>query len=654
MNQTLKFLFVLPLFVISCLCLAQTETPNSSVVALGDSLLKQGKYDEAYTFFMSNAASASTASKGFFLLKTGSALLYGRKYVEALPYFRLAKDHAQLLGDDKLLSQALINMGVCYTYLGQLAEGVYHYKQALPILSKIKDDKLLGMVNYNLAHSHKERALYDEAILYIHPAIENFEKIGDQHRIARSYSTLGNIYREIGKDSLSIEYHSRSLKISRSINDKEEVSSSLNDLGNSYKALYSYDQALHFYSKSLATGDSVYQATTLGNMAEVYGLQGNFIKSEEYFQKALVLRQREKDVKAVANLLTDLGRLYLNMNKITQAQEKLDNALLLAREDDYKDIIIRNLRVQQDLFIKLGDFHSAYDAQSEVMKVKEEIFDTEGQKIIEQLTIDFEVKDLEKQNILLAEEAKLQKALAEKEKANRGILILILALAFLALAFIGFMYRQSLRRTEWQIAKRQEIQHRTKNFLQTLINFFRFQVNNVDQPDAKAVIKVAQNRLDAMMMIYRSLSTNLDELNFKEYAQELVIQIRNSYMDEVTGVQIKFDTDEIFLNADQATPVAIILNELVSNAFKHAFLETPDPKLLISLKISYSKLVISVQDNGPGIDPEGSKKTESEGLKLTRIFVRQLNGHVELSNNNGTLAKAEVKISRLAYANRLG
>ena len=136
MNQPQKIFFALLLVGLSSLCLAQKATHNSAITALGDSLLKQRKYDEAYTFFSSHAVSASPALKGSFLLKAGSALLYGRKYAEALLYFRLAKDQAESLGDDKLLSQALINMGVCYTYLGQLAEGVHHYKQALPILSR--------------------------------------------------------------------------------------------------------------------------------------------------------------------------------------------------------------------------------------------------------------------------------------------------------------------------------------------------------------------------------------------------------------------------------------------------------------------------------------------------------------------------------------
>ena len=625
---------------------AQRGQAAEELPSFGDSLMDQGKYPEAFNFFSSQLTGATEVSKGQLLLNAGLALYYQKKYEKSLGYFELARKDAESKGNDKLIARTLLNMGACYTSLGKLAEGVNHYKLAIPPIKRLNDYHLLGIANLNIAHNYKEKGSYDEAIKYLRPAIESMEADGDERNLARAFQTLGNIYREVNKDSLSIEYHQRSLKINSGLNDKTAISSNLNDLGNTYKALYDYDKALSLYHQSLEIGDSVYQATTLGNIAEAYGLKKDFPRAEQYFYKALNLRRQQDDSKAIANLLADLGELYSNMNLPSKARGILDDALRMTYDEDFKDIRLRILKTQQRLLEKQGDYKSAYDVQAKVLDLKEDIFNTDGQKIIERLTIDFEVKDLEKENQLLSEEKKLDKAIIESERANRKVLILVLILLILLVLFIAVVYYQSRRQIKWQVAKRQEIQHRTKNFLQTLINLFRFQVNNVNQPDAKAMMKVAQNRLDAMMMIHRSLSTNLEALNFTEYAKNLIQEIRKSYLDEVADVEINWNTDNIFLNADQATPVAIILNELVSNAFKHALLKTPDPKLLISLKISDSKLTIAVQDNGSGIDPEGSNKTESEGLKLIQIFVRQLNGRLELSNNNGTLAKAVLKISR--------
>lgn len=614
--------------------------------SLGDSLLAQHKYSEAFDFFSYQLTTATEASKGQLLFKAGLALYYQKKYEKSLVYLELATKETESTGNDELLARILLNIGACYTSLGKLAEGVNHYKLAIPPIERLNDYHLLGIANLNIAHNYKEKGSYDEAIKYLRPAIESMESDGDQRNLAKAYQTLGNTYRALKKDSLSIEYHQRSLKINRVLGNKAAISSNLNDLANTYKNLYDYDKALDLYRQSLAIGDSMYQATTLGHLAEIYGLQGKYSQAEAYFYKALLLRRNEKDIKAVADLLTDLGELYLNMGEAYKARKSLMEAMQIAGDENFNDIMLKNLKLQQTLFERDGDFKSAYNMQARVMELNERIFNKKGQELVEQLTIDFEVKDLEKQNALLSEEQKLDKAIIENERANQKILLLALILSVVVVLFVFAIYWQGREQTKFQVAKRLEIQHRTKNFLQTLINLFQFQVQNINQPDAKAVMKVAQNRLDAMMRIHRSLSSNLDELNFTEYARELVGQIRRSYMDEVADVQVNWDTDDIFLNADLATPVAIILNELVSNSFKHALSKISDPNLLISLKILDTRLSICVQDNGPGIQIENANKVDSEGLKLIRIFVRQLNGRFESSNENGTKAKVEVKVSR--------
>lgn len=614
--------------------------------SFGDTLLKYGNYEEAFAFYSSEAATASKDTKSSFLFKAGLALYYNRKYEEALTFFELAQQQAESTGNDKLLARTLLNMGACYTSQGKLAEGVNRYKLAIPPVKRLNDYHLLGIANLNIAHNYKERGSYDEAIKYLRPAIESMESDGDERNLAKAFQTLGNIYRALKKDSLSIEYHQRSLKINRILENRAAVSSNLNDLANTYKGLYDYDKALDLYSQSLAIGDSMYQATTLGHLAEIYGLQGKYSQAEIYFYNALALRRNEKDNKAIADLLTDLGELYLNMDEVYNARKSLTEAMQIVGDENFSDIMLKNLKLQQTIFEREGDFKSAFNIQSRVMELNERIFNKKGQQLVEQLTIEFEVKGLEKQNALLSEEKKLDKAIIENERASQKILLLALILSVLVVLFVFVIYWQGRKQTKFQIAKRLEIQHRTKNFLQTLINLFQFQVQNINQPDAKAVMKVAQNRLDSMMRIHRSLSSNLDELNFTEYAKELVSQIRRSYIDEVADVEIKWDTDEIILNADQATPVAIILNELVSNSFKHALSKISAPILLISLKNLDSKLTICVQDNGPGSQIESYNKSDSEGLKLIRIFVKQLNGRLEFSNEKGTRAKAEVKVSR--------
>lgn len=182
-----------------------------------------------------------------------------------------------------------------------------------------------------------------------------------------------------------------------------------------------------------------------------------------------------------------------------------------------------------------------------------------------------------------------------------------------------------------------EVHHRVKNNFQIITSLLDIQARKSEDEQSKERALEGKNRIKSMALIHQALYQNEElEINIESYIKTLIQEISNSYS-EKSPPEISIHTDEMTLDIDTAIPVGLILNELVSNAFKYGF----DPKnkqLNISMKKTNQSGVfqLSVSDNGKGLPADFSfEKANSLGLKLVKRLSKQLHGSVEYSNENG-------------------
>lgn len=639
------FLCLTSALLISTYSLGQDNSLCQDILRKGKTYIEKGDLALALEYYSSRLQDAPNPCKGQLYLKVGAVLLNQKKFEDALIYLRSAKQIAESSGDLKLLAQSEINLGATLTSAGDLVNGLFEYKQALIALESYRNDTLTAITNFNLAHNYKEKALFDKSIEHLSAAIVQFEGLSSKDYLAKCYQTLGNLYREVGKDSLSIIYLTKALDFWKNVSKKNEVSTNLNDLGNTYMSLYDFRKALEYYNESLMIGDSLYRATTFGNIAKAYVGLNELEKAKWYIQKSISLRKAEPDSKALSQALTDLGGILIKMNMLTNARQFLIDGEELAIVGEYNNILLENLGYQINLAELDDDLGRAYQLLKKRVQINEQVFNKDKQLIIEQTSIAFEVRDLERENSYLSEQSSLSQAIARKEKSLKQYFRAALVLTLLLLLVLGYVYYQNRKYAKWQKIKRQEIQHRTKNFLQTLINLFQFQTSSLTDPSVIALVKQSQSRVDAMIMIHRLLTNNIDTLNFSDYAKDLVDHISKGFNVNQLDVDIYFDTQNVALKADQATPLALILNELVNNVFKHAFQKRDNSKLAISIQESQNILKLTVWDNGSGsVGKLDSDDPTGKGLQLVNLLVKQLNGYIEVDNSEGTQITVSFKV----------
>jgi len=204
--------------------------------------------------------------------------------------------------------------------------------------------------------------------------------------------------------------------------------------------------------------------------------------------------------------------------------------------------------------------------------------------------------------------------------------------------------------TEKEILLR-EIHHRVKNNMQIIISLINMQMQDIDDEIMTDKYKELQQRVRTMSIIHEDLymSDDLSKINFGKYLNKLSNNLLNIYSHEHT-VELKFNLADIFLGIDTAIPLGLIVNELLTNSFKHAFpgewIKSHDDimrEIIIEFIPAGNKYRLLIGDNGIGLpDNVEDMKENTLGLMLVDILVSQLKGSMKTDSRNGTTYEIEI------------
>ena len=199
--------------------------------------------------------------------------------------------------------------------------------------------------------------------------------------------------------------------------------------------------------------------------------------------------------------------------------------------------------------------------------------------------------------------------------------------------------KKSLREKELLL---KEIHHRVKNNLQVVVSLINLQSRKVKNAEASAVILECQERIRSIALVHEKLyaSSNFSEIRFDSYVRTLVLRLYSVFNVEPNQIQLDVDIDALSLGIDLAIPCGLIINELISNAFKHAFpnAEQADKRIGIrAASLGNSAYELEVFDNGIGLPSNYLDREESLGMKLIQLLVEdQLAGELHVDTTRGS------------------
>jgi PAS domain S-box-containing protein len=196
--------------------------------------------------------------------------------------------------------------------------------------------------------------------------------------------------------------------------------------------------------------------------------------------------------------------------------------------------------------------------------------------------------------------------------------------------------KQSLREKELLLS---ETHHRVKNNLMIVSSLLDLQSSHTNSRHAREILKECQSRIKSMQLIHQKMyqSQTMTDIDSTDYIENLLKDLFRSYCIDTSRIHLETSIAHIPMGFETAIPCGIIINELMSNALKHAFPHGRDGMIRVELTHEHGQVTLSVCDSGIGISaPVDFDTTKSLGITLVRMMTQQLDGTVNVTVNNGT------------------
>lgn len=355
------------------------------------------------------------------------------------------------------------------------------------------------------------------------------------------------------------------------------------------------------------------------------------------------------------------------LKDIGLAQKYVDSAEVISNELSQPRVKLKLLYLQGELLSEKGNSDKAILRFKEYMTLRDSIStnEKEMQLINQQVAIDIENKDIE----IGEKNRQLQnsKINEEKQKAFRAYLMAGLVVLIILILFLFYANKNSKKR-EFELYQKndriqqqnkliesslkeketllREIHHRVKNNLQIISSVINLQTDKISDDKLRDILNELKLRISSIALTHQMLyqKESVSTVSIYDYLQNLVTQIVESYDGNKIKVDVNIEQTNFILNIDTAIPLGLLVNEIITNSFKHAFANMQSGRINISVKTIGKSVELIIKDNGKGLPEnylEMMKKSKSLGFELITILVEQLNAKLEIKNDNG----AEFKLS---------
>ncbi len=409
-----------------------------------------------------------------------------------------------------------------------------------------------------------------------------------------------------------------------------------------------------------ARNDSGAYYSSLFNLAIEYKNAGQYERAEQTFRDILAFARRSGD-----DYLA--GYVHANVPNALVPQGKLDEAVVHSKRAIAwsEQTGAEKFRIQEEAFGILsrieqqrGNFKQALQYYQKQMACHDSVHNATKNRQLVEMEARFQTQEKEAQIGVLAT---INQQKTRQVWAGVGGMVLLSAL----LGTLLLLYRSGQRKqakiqqqSDQLTVLMRELHHRVKNNLAIVASLLRLQSNRLDDEKAVAAVRVGQQRVEAMSLIHQRLyqTDNVSSVNMREFLTDLSESLMRAYGYSTDEFDLQLDIDQNTLDVDVAMPLGLIVNELITNAFKYAYASVSRPILRIALNKNAAAgpgVTLEVQDNGPGLDDadwqRAGQKT-SFGRRLILSLSEQLDGELSVIRQNGTIFRLYIPQHKLRTA----
>ncbi len=562
---------------------------------------------------------------------------------------------------DTLKIKAWINIALMYIHFNMEKKSEGYIEKALTMVRETADYNKEAKINTDLGIFCGRRDKDSLAMLFYTNAILLTDKTEDPSILTKPYTNITVIFLKRGMNDKCIRFANDGLRIAQQTGNKKMEIELRNAIGQAIDRQGDYHTSINQFNRSLALAweikDSANIYHCLGKLCMDY-IELKQMDSANYYGDKLESMLIKSGARAVFPY-TALGHLNVERKNYFLAIRYALKAI--ANKESKARPPYGPFQVMYKAYKGLNNADSALAAY-------EKYWELYSPKLI-----------AEKDNLVLEVEQQFQQykkdneiALLKKDKTlgktqRNGALIVAVLLAIAAFLFYNrFRLKKktsdalAVKNTEIEKQKEviqsslgeketllREIHHRVKNNLQIISSLLNIQSSHIQDENVLSSIQEGQSRVQAMSLIHQNLyqSEHLNNVDIQNYIQQLVAYLSEMFAGQSKDIKVTVDAPGINFDIDTAIPLGLIINELVSNAYKYAFDKHGKGNINISIKPkSGDDYVLEIRDDGKGLPADvNPEKSSSLGLKLVKILSRQLRGTFNSRTDKGAVFLVQFK-----------
>ena len=527
-------------------------------------------------------------------------------------------------------------------------------EENLPIINRVDYLINLGVADYFRGDVGTALEPHIEAVEICRA--NNFDE-----KRAKLLNNIGIFYRQLKRYDEAIGFYKEGIELRQQLKDTAGVANIFHNMAAAYSFLGDHENSLNSASKSRALYEALGSESDLllCDLSIGTALQrlGRLKEAESYLTKLDQTKDLSLPPHHTFLLALSLSEIYISENKPSLANNKLSNIEKDLFSSDFKDFQIKWFELRSEAMEGLGDLAQANSSLHSFIEASEQKSERESAGLRKEMEAKYLSQEKDYQIELLNSEKELASVnLKIARQRNIGLLLGLIFLGILSFTLIN-LYRkikkQNIRISEADQEKSvllREIHHRVKNNLQVISALLQLQSKYVKDEHAVEALQSGQDRVESMALIHKDLyqHDNLKGVNTKDYIEKLIDGLSDSYQISKNQIEITSDIEPIILDVDTMIPLGLLINELISNAIKHAFTEKAEGKIMINLREKSEALHLIVQDNGQGVQDLDMIKSKSFGFSLIQSFAKKLDAVLSLKSNDGF--RVELKIRSYSKA----
>ena len=556
-----------------------------------------------------------------------------------------------------IYSYNLIGAAFDYAYQGDSARK--YYQVALDSAVSTGERSLEAAGYLNLGALEVLAGNYGASLPLFERAIAIYETLpGNLQRLNKAYNNLGVVYLRARKFREAVGMCNKALLIPN-LTDDEKMNLYFN-LALAYQRLDLPDSAALHYDKILAISER--RNDNNARLSAQYGLGVLAIEDNRLEEGLLLLREvtdnpdyDDKNILLAANGYQ--GWAYTQLKAWANAERYINQGLSLADEENLPGST-------SALYQQAAEFHELKGEPTQALAflkkhkaIQEKLLNETVIQTAAEWEGRFQAQEKEKELMALRltnEEA----SLFAQRQLNERNLFLFLSLLMLGLGGASFYLFQNKRRSHRLLEEKnkvinkalsdkellmKEIHHRVKNNLQVVSSLLNLQGSFVKDSATSAAMLEGRNRVHSMALIHQKLylDDELTAVDSEEYFEQLIGHLEQSYHDALRTIEVNTTIDSWMIDVDEAVPLGLIVNELVTNAFKYAFEGRRGGTIEVKLEKSGNTARLTVADNGIGMKAQPVPGTGSLGMLLIHDLGAKLKSNTVFSLRDGTTVTME-------------